>query len=723
MIQLAKVSMAIALLAISCVSKDVSKQGRENNNSEKSKSSALMSNMVSSKEIELGKILRMSLENYHFVKLKIDDDLSEKAYKIFLEKVDYGKQFLLQEDVKKFEEYKYKFDDELITGQLKVADLAEEVLKKRILNAKTFVDRALAKEFNWNENQKYQTDPEKRKYAGNLKELEARWGNIIKLDIMNQYLELKDEQEGIGEDGEKKKKEIVKKEKKLSKDELFVKAKTKIKKRYNKVFKRLLDRKKFDKLDRFYNSITRIFDPHTHYFVPEEKEDFDIEMSGKLEGIGAVLREDGSYIKVERIVPGSPSWKGKELQKEDLILAVGQDDDDPVDVVDMALRDAVKMIRGKKGTTVKLTVKKPDGSTKIIPIVRDEIVMEATYVKGSVLEDKKHGKKIGYVKVPKFYRDFENDNGRNSSTDVKNELIKLNKEKVDAVILDLRNNGGGALIDATLMGGLFIDSGPIVQVKSSHRPKAVNEDEDGKTYFSGPLVVLVNNNSASASEIVAAALQDYGRAVIVGSGDQTHGKGTVQAVIGLDERAGPMARIFSPFGAMKITIQMFYRITGESTQFRGVVPDIALPDPYEGFSDEIGEKSLDYAIPYQKIAAVKYKKLTPNYNLSSLKSNSEKRVEQNPKFKKIRESVTWYKKRRENSELVLSLDYLENYRKEAREKSKEFKNEEENKQIIVKTMEKARDEVEKEQFAEFKKSMRTDPVIEETLNIIHEMIK
>ncbi|MCO4755144.1 MAG: carboxy terminal-processing peptidase [Bacteriovoracaceae bacterium] len=685
---------------------------------------SIIPNLKYSKEVILGGILQGSLQNWHFTKKKIDDDLSEKAFKLFLERIDYGKQFLLKGDVEKLSAFEDKFDDELESGKLEVVQLSSELMKKRIKEVNKHVSELMKKPFNYEKTEHFETDPDKRSFASNMTELKERWRQSLKFDVMNQYLDLMDEQNGENDDKDKKKKKkkLKVKTKKLSDKELEKKAREKVEKRYDKIFKRLAEEKNNDKLDKFYNSLTRVFDPHTHYLIPEEKEDFDIDMTGKLEGIGALLREEGSYIKVERIIPGSASWKGKELEAEDIILAVAQEKEDPVDIVDMSIRDAVKLIRGPKGSVVKLTVKKPDGTVDVIAITRDEVVIEESYAKGSILQHKDLGLKIGYIKVPKFYRDFEDEKGRNSSDDVKAVLLKLNKEEnLAGAILDLRNNGGGALKDATLMSGLFIKKGPIVQVKSSDGTREVKRDTDGKIYFDKPLVVLVNRFSASASEIVAAAMQDYGRAVIVGASEQTHGKGTVQAVLDLDGYAGPIGKVYSPLGALKITIQMFYRVNGGSTQFKGVIPDISLPDKYAYL--ESGEQSLDYAIPYQKTEAEPHTKWDKKFNLAKLKKGSVERVKKSDKFKKIKESVAWYTKRKENTKRALNLKELTAFRNEAKKKSKEFEMDEVNEKITVKTLDKPKNEAAKETQKEFSKGLKTDPVIEESLYIMRDLIK
>lgn len=720
-----KKQLVSSLLAVSMlVSMPVMAQDRSEEMDNSPKVLGALTRKVPTKEEVLGNILTGALQTMHFSQKRIDDDLSSKAFKIFLERVDYGKQFLLKKDVEQLEEFEDKMDEELKKGNLTIVQKSSEILKPRIKMLEKHMEQVLSKPLKFDGKEMLETDPKKRDFVKTEKELKERWVKILKYEVLTRMLDKKDEQEGISNDDEDKpkKKKVVKAEKKKSMKELEAEARDVVKKRYSKYFHRLLDEKQNDKLDKFYNSFARVFDPHTHYLIPEEKEDFDIDMSGQLQGIGALLREEGSYIKVERVIPGSASWKGKELESEDIILAVGQSDEDPVDVVDMSLRDAVKMIRGPKGTTVKLTVKKPDGTIKVIPIVRDVVVIEESYAKSSVITDKETGKKIGYIHLPKFYRDFSNSLGKNCSTDVANEVKRLKAENVEGIVLDLRNNGGGALEDARIMSGLFIKKGPIVQVKASNGAKEILADTDPKIQFKKPLVVLVNRFSASASEILAAAMQDYGRAVVVGTSDRTHGKGTVQALIDLDNYASPLASSYKPLGALKITIQMFYRITGGSTQFRGVVPDIVLPDPY-AYIDS-GESSLDYAIPYHEVEPVSYDKWDRySYDVSKLKKSSTKRVEKSPHFQKVVESVKWYNDRKENSTRSLNLSMMEKDREEVRKKTKEFKTESEFAHLDIKTFIDAKDEVGKELKENFEKQLRTDPVIEESMHIISDIIQ
>lgn len=672
------------------------------------------------REMILGSILLGALENMHLSNKKVDNQLSENAYKLFLERLDYGKQFLLETDVKQLNTYKDKFDDMLRSGDLRVLDTSAELMNKRIGQIEKYVEGLLSKPLNYAQKEVLETDPKKRSFPKNETELYAHWEKLMKYEVLSRIIDQREEQNGLVLDdkGQKKK---PKSEKKMTEVEIEKDAREKVLKSYKKIFSRLVNEKRSDKLDKFYNSITKVFDPHTNYLVPEEKEDFDIDMSGKLEGIGAILREDNSYIKVERIVPGSASWKTKEIEAEDVILKVGQGKDEPVDVVDMSLRDAVKLIRGKKGSEVRLTIKKPNGLVKVVPIVRDVVEIEESYARGTVLELAPNKTKVGYINIPKFYRDFNDRAGRNVTDDTRKEIERLNKEGVEGLIIDLRNNGGGALEDARMISGLFIEKGPIVQVKAHTGTVDVLADTDPKIDFQKPVIVLINRFSASASEIVAAALQDYNRAVIVG-GEFSHGKGTVQAVVDLDGYISPMAKSYSPLGALKITIQKFYRVNGSSTQYKGVTPDIILPDQFSHL--ESGEKFLDYSIPWGEVKPVKYTKWDKKYDIKSLRGNSQARVKKSEKFQHLQNSIKWYKEQKEKTKRSLVSADFEKERKTIREMTDVFKKEEESKNLMVKDLSpKSGEKAQQEKFEEFSKTLKKDAVIEESMMIMQDMLK
>ncbi len=681
------------------------------------------------REMVLGNILKGALENLHLANKTVNDDLSKEAFKLYLERVDYGKQFFTDADVKTLSAFADKMDDELVSGRLAILEATSKLINKRLPQVEGWITEILAKPLDFKKKETLETDPEKRKFSKDEKELRALWERSLKYDVMGRLADLKEERDQDPAKKAEEDKKVGKKKKKSSADgedlkklndvALEAKARAKTAESFKKILQRLRDEKASDKLDKFYNAIARVYDPHTNYLVPEEKEDFDIDMSGKLEGIGAILREEGSYIKVERIVPGSASWKTKELDSEDTILKVAQGREEPVDVVDMPLRDAVKLIRGKKGSEVRLTVKKPNGLIKTVPIVRDVVEIEESYVKGTILELDTTKTKVGYINVPKFYRDFNDRLGRNCTDDVRKELVRMKKENIQGLILDLRNNGGGALEDARMISGLFIEKGPIVQVKASTGSVEILADQDPTIEFDKPMVVLINRFSASASEIVAAALQDYGRAIVVG-GEFSHGKGTVQLVVDLDNYVAPMAKAYSPLGALKITIQKFFRVNGGSTQYKGVTPDIILPDPYAHL--ESGEQFLKHSIPWAKVKAVPFTPWKASFNKKKVMTESQTRVKKNPRFQRIQETVTWYDQRRKLTIKDLTMDGFLKDRKEVKERSEALEKEEESKALTVKSMDSLKEKVAQEKFEEYTKTMRVDPVIEESMLIIKDML-
>ncbi|MEJ2698143.1 MAG: carboxy terminal-processing peptidase [Desulfuromonadales bacterium] len=601
----------------------------------------------------------------HYSHKPIDDNLSRAAFDLYLKQLDSQKRFLLQGDVEKLQAYSTRIDDELNQGRLELPKVAAVIMDERIAQVQTMVQKLLAGKFDFSAHEKIQTDPEKLEFCKTQQELKERWRKTLKYQVESRYLNLlEDQQETPG-----KKAEGAKAAKKTPK-ELLTKAKEKVAKSYEAFFSRMLEEKTQDRYDRFFNAIAQAYDPHTNYFPPETKEDFDIHMRGSLEGIGATLREEDGYTKVVSIIPGSAASRQGQLRAEDVILMVAQGKEEPVDVTDMPLRDVVRLIRGKKGTEVRLTVKTPDGKRLVIPIVRDVVQIEATFVKSTVLTDKKSGKTYGFIDIPSFYRDFKETmnggKGRNATDDVRAALQKLKADKIDGLILDLRNDGGGALTDAVSIAGLFIKSGPVVQVKNSRGSIEVLDDDDPSISFSGPMVVLVNEFSASASEILAAAMQDYGRAIIIG-GQHTHGKGTVQTILDLD-RAIPFSTMerFSPLGALKITIQKFYRVTGESTQYRGVIPDIILPDDLRYL--KTGEKYLEYSLPWDTVGPTKFTKWPGELqDLPRLKEDSVRRVKADPEFVAMQEEAALAKERSEQTLQSLNIDEMRKEREETKE--------------------------------------------------------
>ena len=398
----------------------------------------------------LGNMVKSSLENLHFNKRIIDDQLSSVAFKQYLKLLDFGKRFLIQEDIDALKGDKKNIDDQIISGRLAILKRGEKLLQNRIKQVQTYVKKRLERPFHLETKERFQLDPKKKPPSKNLNELYHTWNQILLVDIINNILDLEEEQNGLPQEKRKERKKVRrlkgKKEKKLSTKEIRKKALARTKKTYLRVFERMLREDYNDQLNKLFNAITKTYDPHTEYLPPREKEGFNISMSGSLEGIGAVLREDGNYIKVVEIIPGSASWRGKKLKAEDVIIKVAQGKKEPVDIVGMRVEEVVQLIRGKKGTEVRLTVKDGSGSIRIIPIIRDVVVIEESYVKYSIIQVKGSKKKFGYVQVPTFYRDFKKNlwdkTARNCTTDVHVALESLKKLRVSGVILDLRNNGG-----------------------------------------------------------------------------------------------------------------------------------------------------------------------------------------------------------------------------------------------------------------------------------------
>ncbi len=606
------------------------------------------------------------LNTSHFAPQVINDDFSSKVFDHFIESLDYNKRFLLASDVEGLEKYRTKLDDEFKNSELNFFDEAFGVYDTRFNNAKGYFEEILAEPFDFTVEESFETDDEKLEYAKDEAELKERWRLYLKQRALGRIEEdMHDQEKALADnDTTVDQKTFAELEEKAREKELEL---------HEDWFNNLEDLERIDWVGVYMNSITNIYDPHTQYFAPERKEDFEISMTGQLEGIGAQLQQKGDYITISKIITGSACWKQGDLEEGDKILKVAQEDDkedEAVDLVGMSVRKAVKYIRGPKGTEVILTVQKLDGSKMVVPIVRDVVELEATFAKSAVLGE--GDDKIGYIRLPKFYVDFYGDSNHNCAEDVKAELEKLKKDNVKGVVLDLRNNGGGTLQGVIDIVGLFIDQGPVVQVKAPGTAPKVLSDKNKGTTYDGPLVVMVNQFSASASEIFAAAIQDYNRGIIIGS-KSTFGKGTVQNILDMDRAVNFTYNDVKPLGALKLTIQKYYRVNGGTPQLKGVVPEIILPDNYNYI--EFGEKEEEFALPYDEIAPAKYtewKEGTGAY--AKAIKNSNKRVKDSPKFALIDEYAQWLKDERENT--VLSLNY-ETYHKEQdefREESKKYDN-------------------------------------------------
>ena len=614
----------------------------------------------------IGYMLFKTLPAVHFSHKEMNESLSTKVFSLYLKQLDYQKRFLLSSDVAELHSLALQIAEDLEHGTNVLPKTGYDILKKRIGQVANMIDQILSAGFDVDSDEIYETDPENITYAIDLKELEDRWRKIMRAQVVYRYLELAEEQ--------KKTKE------KLSHDELWKLAKEKESKLTKEVFLRLKRETLQNHYDRFFNAIARSFDPHTEYLPPTKREALDIQMRGNLEGVGATLRDENGFNKVVSIVPGGPAAKQGMLQAEDIILQMKEKGADPVDITDMRPGDAARLIRGAKGTEVLLTVKKPDGTKKVIPIIRDVVQIEDTFVKHMVI-DMPDGRKIGYILLPSFYRDFEKtsrgEDARNATDDTRKAIKNLQNNSLDGIILDLRNDGGGSLIDAVDITGLFIKSGPIVQVKASNGKIQVLNDDDNNIEYSGPLVVLVNKFSASASEIVAAALQDYKRAIIVG-GEHTYGKGTVQSTLYLNKNLRTsVSNEFGDLGALKLTTKKFYRITGGSTQYKGFAPDIALPSLYQHLQS--GEKYLDYSLPWDEIRPVKYTSFNDKpFYLDMIRKKSLRRTELNPDLQNIAKEAKMADERSKQTAVSLKLadvyQRMEEIRAEQEDLSGQFRN-------------------------------------------------
>ena len=607
----------------------------------------------------LVKVIAFAINSGHYHPGDIDDNFSKKAYDLYIDRIDFSKRFLLQEDIDKLSKYKKELDDAFNDVDFEFFDLSVSILNKRIEDAKEYYTDILEKPFDFNIDEMYEFDSEKKDYAQDRAELKERWRKSLKYETMARIYDLAEEQEKAAEKSDTV---TIK-----NFAELEVVGRKKILKRYNDWFHRMSKLEENDRLSTYINSLVNVFDPHTQYFPPKDKENFDIRFSGQLEGIGAQLTQKNEYIEVNRIIPGSPSWKQGELEVGDFITKVAQGDDEPVDVVDMRLDKAVLLIRGKKGTKVRLTVKKLDGSVKEISIIRDVVVLEETYAKSAIIDDEESGKKYGYIKLPSFYVDFSKINGRNCFDDVEIEIDKLKEENVDGIVFDLRDNGGGSLEDVVKIAGLFLEKGPIVQSRGRHGSKKTYTDKDPEIQFDGPLVVMVNSISASASEIFAAAMEDYNRAIIVGS-TSTYGKGTVQNFTELDRMVPKKPSDMQDLGSLKMTIQKFYRINGHTTQLEGVVPDIVFPDYYNYM--DFGERDLDNAMPWDEISPLTYTTWNLSYDKDYIEGISMKRIKNDTILVLIDENGKRLKEIRDNTQYSLNYEKFES-RVEAREEEGE----------------------------------------------------
>jgi len=656
-------------------------------------------------------LLTFVLEKGHYSPVEINDDFSKKVYVKYLDGIDPTKRFFLQSDIDEFSKYEIQIDDMIKNKDLTFFNLTNSRLLQRMGESRTIYKDILDKPFDFNVNESINVDYEKLPYSKNKSELTDRWRKQLKLQALSSITD----KQTLEDD--KKAKDVAYEVKPFEKIEEEVRENSlKSLNEYFDFVQKELDRN--DWFSIFLNSIVERFDPHTFYFSPEDKEKFDVSMSGTFQGIGARLQKKNDAIEVSELISGGPAWRGKELEAGDLILKVGQGKEEPIDVAGMRLDDVVKKIKGPKGTEVKLTVKKVDGSLKVISIIRDEVETEETFAKSSVVE--KDGRKFGIIYLPKFYISFENKQNRDAFKDVAVEIERLKEQDVDGIVMDLRDNGGGSLETVVKMVGLFITEGPVVQVKAPGRNPEILPDPDKKVQYDGPLVVMINNFSASASEIFAAAIQDYKRGIVVGS-KHSYGKGTVQNVIDLNQFVRGSS--YGDLGALKTTIQKFYRINGGSTQREGVQSDIVFPDRFSYL--DMGERDEESAMPWDKIEPVKYNPINTNYE--NIITNSKRRIESNPNFKLIDENAKWIFERKDENVFSLNLNEFKKQMDIADTKIKKFKaisnynNKLQFQSLPNEIVLFKKDTLLRQKRERWHEDLQKDVYVDETLNIISEM--
>ena len=677
---------------------------------------ALWSFMPGKKEADpekdklLLELLTFVIEKGHYDPAKIDDNFSKAVYKSYLEGIDPSKRFFIQSDIDQFSPYELKVDDMINNRDLTFFNLTHERIVERIKEAEGFYKDILSKPFDFKADEQFNVDYEKQPFAANKADLKKRWEKQLKLSVLSSITD----KQKIEDD--KKKKDPSYKQKTFA--DIEKESREATLSSLNQYFDFIDDLTRDEWFSIYINSIAERFDPHTFYFAPEEKEKFDTSMRGSLEGIGARLAKKGDYVELSELIPGGPAWRGKELEQGDLIMKVAQGEDDPVDIAGMRLDDVVKKIKGPKGTQVRLTVKKVDGTIKVITITREVVEIEETYAKSSVVN--KGGKLYGVINLPKFYIDFENQDNRDAAKDVAAEIEKLKGQGVQGIIMDLRDNGGGSLKTVVDIVGLFIPQGPVVQVNSKGRPKEVLADTDPRVQWDGPLVVLVNNFSASASEIFAAAIQDYHRGLILGS-RHTYGKGTVQNIIDLNQFV--RGNSIGDLGALKTTTQKYYRIDGGSVQREGVYSDVIMPDRYKYI--EMGERDNDNAMPWDKIDQANYKPFKNNFE--PVIANSRKRIEASEQFKLMDENAKWVSQKKDENTYSLNYDKFKAELDKGEALTKKFKAlNDYNSGLKFTAPQKEQEQMKKDPALAEKKnrwyeSLSKDMYVDEALNILQDM--
>ena len=645
------------------------------------------------------------LERGHYEPKDINDDFSVSVYEDFIDVIDPTKRYFLESDIAEFEQYKFQIDDQIKNTDISFFNLVYDRLMLRMKEARGIYDEVLQEPFDFHVAESIEIDYEKQPYAADRKELRERWRKQLKYATIGTY----DSKMNLGETGEKP-----------DPAEAELASRESTRQTLDEFFDFVDDLERKDWFVQYLNTIVDEFDPHTYYFAPEDKERFDVSMSGKFEGIGARLQKKPEGAKIIEIISGGPVWRDQRLEVGDEILKVGQAGEPPVNIVGMRLDDAIKLIKGPKGTMVDLTVRKVDGTIDEISLTRDVVELEESFAKSAtVIKDER---KYGIINLPKFYVDFDDYSERNAATDVAKEVERLSEEGIQGLVLDLRDNGGGSLKTVVEMAGLFIKDGPVVQVRSSARDKEIYEDRDERIQWDGPLVILVNELSASASEILAAAMQDYKRAVVIGS-KQTFGKGTVQNVIPLENIV--RSNEHGDLGAIKLTTQKFYRINGGSTQLEGVKSDVVVPDRYSYI--DLGERDQANPLQWDKITPAEYTPWDGYIDYETTIARSAARMKTHPQIALIEENARWLKEQQDETTVPLNYDLYRERELQNKERSKYFRdNMQYDSKLTFSSLKYeqelfTQDSVLREKRDRWHQNLAKDVYVEEALNVLQDL--
>jgi carboxyl-terminal processing protease len=668
----------------------------------------------SDKDQLLLQLVSYILEEGHYVEKDMDDNFSTKAFHNYIDMIDPYKRYFYKSDIEKFKKFEYLIDDHFKNADLTFFNLTHEILVKRISESKEIYTGVFNSPFNYKIDEVLVVN-DSIDFVDDESKMKDRWRKTFKYYTLNNLNDLLSENDSL--------KSLLKNNKYFDStiEPFKLKSRNSSLEFCNDVYQYYSDRSRQEWFSIYVNSLVYQFDPHTSYFNPDDKEDFDVDMSGNYAGIGARLQQKMDKISVVELISGGPAWRQNKLEVGDVLLKVRQtDEENPVSIVGMRIKDAVKLIKGPIESSVILTIKKVDGQITELKIPRDIVQLEETYAKSSIVESS--NSKYGLINLPKFYFDFEDYSERNAASDIKKEIIRLKEEGMEGLILDLRNNGGGGLKPAVDMAGLFIEDGPIVQVQSFEKKKEILKDRDRSIVWDGPLVILVNELSASSSEILAAAMQDYKRAIIIGS-TQTYGKGTVQNVLDLNRMI--KSNTNGDMGAFKFTIQKYYRINGGSVQLEGVKSDVVIPNRYSYI--DFGEKEQDNPLEWDKITAVEYTPWVSNFDYSSAIEKSKLRIESNEYLKLIDDNAKWIKSIRDNEEFSLNyFTYIDKIKEDELtaknfDKLKDFKTDLEFKSLPYEINLFEKDSTLELKRNRWHKNLAKDLYIEEALNVLNDL--